>query len=322
MMIKRLKNSAGPTSVAASIRISRRGLPGGARSRCLCAFSIMTIAASTIAPIAMAMPPRLMMLEPRPSAFMAANAMSTPTGSIRIATRALRTCSRNTMQTSATIGAFLEQRAAQVLDGGVDQGGAVIDRLNVHALRQAAGQLGNALLDVVDDIERVGAEALQDDAAGDLALAVEFGQAPAFVRSQLDPRHVLQENRRAALVLEDDLLQIGDALQIAAPAHHELEFGQLDRAPADIHVAGADGVAHLGERDAEAAQALGIDDDVVLLDEAADAGDLGDAFGLGEAVAHVPVLQSSAARRASGPWRAARIDRPSRPRSRRGRASA
>ena len=38
-------------------------LPGGARSRRLCAFSIITIAASTIAPIAIAMPPRLMMLE-------------------------------------------------------------------------------------------------------------------------------------------------------------------------------------------------------------------------------------------------------------------
>ena len=56
-MIRRLKNNAGPTSLAASIRISRRGLSGWLRSRCLCAFSIMTIAASTIAPIAMAIPP-------------------------------------------------------------------------------------------------------------------------------------------------------------------------------------------------------------------------------------------------------------------------
>src|SRR5215831_17875975 len=70
-MMSRLKNSAGPTSVAASIRICTRGLPAGARSRCLCAFSIITIAASIIAPIAIAMLPRLMMLEPSPTAFMA-----------------------------------------------------------------------------------------------------------------------------------------------------------------------------------------------------------------------------------------------------------
>ena len=79
-----------------------RDLPSSARSRCLWAFSIMTMAASTMAPIAIAMPPRLMMLEPMPSSFIAANAISTPTGNIRIATSALRTWSRNTMQTSAT----------------------------------------------------------------------------------------------------------------------------------------------------------------------------------------------------------------------------
>jgi hypothetical protein len=55
-----------------------------------------------MAPIAIAMPPRLMMLEPSPSSFMAPNAISTPTGNIRIATNALRKCSKNTMQTSAT----------------------------------------------------------------------------------------------------------------------------------------------------------------------------------------------------------------------------
>ena len=67
VMIRRLKNSAGPTSTAASINTSLRGLSGGARSRCLCAFSIITMAASTIAPIAIAMPPRLMMFELSPS---------------------------------------------------------------------------------------------------------------------------------------------------------------------------------------------------------------------------------------------------------------
>ena len=41
--------------------------PGAARSRCLWAFSIMTTAPSIIAPMAIAIPPRLMMLAPRPS---------------------------------------------------------------------------------------------------------------------------------------------------------------------------------------------------------------------------------------------------------------
>ena len=70
---------------------------------CLCAFSIITIAASTIAPIAMAMPPRLIRFEFIPSRRIAMKAISTPTGSIRIATSAERTCIRKITQTAATI---------------------------------------------------------------------------------------------------------------------------------------------------------------------------------------------------------------------------
>ena len=63
----------------------------------------MTMAASTIAPIAIAMPPRLMIVELMPSACMAMNAISTPIGRLTMATSAERTCSRKTMQTRATI---------------------------------------------------------------------------------------------------------------------------------------------------------------------------------------------------------------------------
>ena len=52
-------------------------------------------------------------------------------------------------------------------------------------------------------------------------------------------------------------------------------------------------VADFGERNAERLQPSRIDDDAVLLDEAADAGDLGNALRLGEAVADVPVLNGA-----------------------------
>jgi hypothetical protein len=65
-------------------------------------FSTITIAASIMAPIAMAMPPRLMMSAPSPSALMAMNAIRIPSGSVRIATSALRAWSRKTSVTSAT----------------------------------------------------------------------------------------------------------------------------------------------------------------------------------------------------------------------------
>ena len=130
VMMSRLKNSGGPDFAAGGDDGTRsRGSPGFSRSRCLWAFSIITIAASTMAPIAIAMPPRLMMLELSPSTCIAMKAISTPIGSMMIATRALRTCSRNTMQTERDDDAFLDQRAPQRIDGAMDQVGTVVDRL-------------------------------------------------------------------------------------------------------------------------------------------------------------------------------------------------
>ncbi len=66
-------------------------------------FSIITIAASIIAPMAMAMPPSDMMSAPTPTQRMAMNAIKMPTGSVRIATSAELAWRRNTTHTSATM---------------------------------------------------------------------------------------------------------------------------------------------------------------------------------------------------------------------------
>ena len=79
--------------------------------------------------------------------------------------------------------------------------------------------------------------------------------------------------------------------KIAAAAHHELELGEFDGAPADVGIARPDGLAHPIERNAQRAQPVRIDHDRILLDEAADAGDLGDALRLGRTEADHPVLQ-------------------------------
>ncbi len=93
-MISKEKNSAGPTSLHACTSTTARCACGASAGRCsrrLCAFSIITIPASTIAPIAIAMPPRLMMFEPRPRLRMPMKAISMPSGNVMIATSALRT---------------------------------------------------------------------------------------------------------------------------------------------------------------------------------------------------------------------------------------
>ncbi|MNZ38887.1 hypothetical protein D3C78_563710 [compost metagenome] len=69
---------------------------------CLWAFSIITTAASTMAPMAMAIPPRDMMLALTSCFCMMMKATSTPTGSETMATSDERRCQRNSTQTSAT----------------------------------------------------------------------------------------------------------------------------------------------------------------------------------------------------------------------------
>ena len=105
-MITREKKSAGPTSLAASIMISLCSFGGASpfwtRSRCLCAFSTITTEASTITPMAMAIPPRLMMFALMPSLYMAVKLIKIPTGSVKIETKALRKWRRKTMHTRAT----------------------------------------------------------------------------------------------------------------------------------------------------------------------------------------------------------------------------
>ena len=189
--------------------------------------------------------------------------------------------------------AFLEQRVLQRGDGGIDQVGAVVDRHDLDRFRQAAGDLREALLDVLDHVERVDAKALQHDAARDLALAVEFGDAAPLVGAEFDPGDVAQQHRRAAVHLQHDIAEVVDALEVALAADDVFELREFDRAAADVGIAGADRLAHLLHGDAEVAHALRIEHDVVLLDEAADAGDFGDALCLGEREFQVPVLDGA-----------------------------
>src|SRR5260370_22154094 len=91
--------------------------------------------------------------------------------------------------------ALLRERPLQRLDRAVDQVRTVIDRYDLHIFWQGRRHFRQTRLHIVNDIKRVLAKTLQDDATGDLAFAIEFGNAPAFVRAKLDPRNVLHAAR-------------------------------------------------------------------------------------------------------------------------------
>ena len=83
-------------------------------------FSIITIAASIIAPMAIAMPPSDMMSAPTPTQRIATNAIRMPTGSVRIATSAELACNRNTHADQRDDDRLLEQLALERLDRALE----------------------------------------------------------------------------------------------------------------------------------------------------------------------------------------------------------
>ena len=68
----------------------------------LWAFSIITIHASTIAPIAMAMPPKLMMFDSNPKSFIHKKVKAMVSGRTMITTSALLKCSKKSITTAKT----------------------------------------------------------------------------------------------------------------------------------------------------------------------------------------------------------------------------
>ena len=140
------KKSGRPTLRAAAMMTSTRSAPAGSRpcssrkwSSCLCAFSTMMIAASTIAPMAMAIPPSDMMFEVRPSARIGMNESRIAIGSVMIATSAERTCQRKTRQTKATTMLSSMSFSRSVAMAALDQFAPVIGGHDLHARAAATG---------------------------------------------------------------------------------------------------------------------------------------------------------------------------------------
>src|SRR5260370_3539395 len=115
----------------------------------------------------------------------------------------------------------------------------MINGLNGESVRRAGGDLRKAILDSWDDRKGVLPKGLNCNPGNDLSFPVEFGDATPLIGREFDTGHILQQNRHAAVGLDDNLLQVGDVLHIAAPTYGKLCFGQLNRPTANIAIARA-----------------------------------------------------------------------------------
>ena len=102
VMTRSEKKIGRPTSWSAEMTISLRTTPAAAVSNFLWTFSTTMIAASTIAPMAMAIPPSDMMFAVSPICFMGMKARTTATGRSSAGTRVERKWSRKRRITRVT----------------------------------------------------------------------------------------------------------------------------------------------------------------------------------------------------------------------------
>ena len=138
------------------------------------------------------------------------------------------------------------------------------------------------------------ARIIMHDPAGGLGVAVLDHRARARLLADRDLGDVADVDRRRADLLQHDR---ADVVEVAdqPDAAHEEGLGPLrQRAAAGVRVVPRERVVHVADRDLVVAQAVRVDQHLVLLDVAAGRVDLGDAGDRAQERPHHPVLHGAA----------------------------
>ena len=229
-------------------------------------FSIITIAPSIIAPIAIAMPPRDMMSAPTPTQRMAMNAIRMPIGSVRIATSADRACSRNTMQTRATT--TLSSRSlprrfsiARSIRSLRSYTGVTTTPGGRPALTCSSFALTPWIVSRAFSPNRITTMPPTASPRPSSSAMPRRTAGPMLTR----PSSATRTGVPFAVAPTTTFSMSADRLEVAQPADHVLALRELHDHGADVGVGVLDRGHDRGDRDAVALQLGGIEIDLVLL---------------------------------------------------------
>ena len=188
---------------------------------------------------------------------------------------------------------FFEQVSLQRFDGGVNQAGAVVTGDDFDSGRQRGFRLRQLFLHAIDDGECVHAVTHDDDAGNGFPFPLPFGDSFADVRSEANGPQVAHEDGCSVLRGDRHHLQIVQGSQIAESADHVLCAAHLEQATADFICARPHFLDHGRKWNAVGAQLVGIEIDLILLDESADGRDFRDTRNCFELIPQVPVLDAA-----------------------------
>ena len=196
---------------------------------------------------------------------------------------------------------LLGQGGPQGLEGLVDQARPIIEgddgdlahRAVLERLPgKARGYAPDRLLQVLDRLHGVGSVARHHNAPDGLGPGLVQHAAPEG-RAQPDLSHLVEGDGDVAPRRDGSVAEVIEGGEESAAANHVLHPVDLDRPGPDVEVGFHHRLEHLVEADAEGPHGVGIDIDLVLLEKAADGGDLGHPLRPLQGVAHVEVLDAA-----------------------------
>ena len=187
--------------------------------------------------------------------------------------------------------AALDQVVANRADRSVDHLGLVIERNQLHALRQRQLQPLDGRLHALDHRLRVLALEHDDHAGERFALAAARDGALPRNRPDADLRHVVHVHRRTALGGQHDVADLGLAGRPAQTPDRVLLGAMFHEPGPEVGVVLPQTLKDVPQPQPIAAQLLRVDHDLELPREAAPGVDVGDAGDGAQLVLDLPVMQ-------------------------------
>ncbi|OAV71556.1 hypothetical protein Barb4_00603 [Bacteroidales bacterium Barb4] len=184
-------------------------------------------------------------------------------------------------------------------DGFAYQSAAVVERDDGHfryrpvrqrLLRETGGGFGNLVLHIVYHLHRIGAVAGNDHTADSLhALLVQA--AATRCRAQRNKGDILNPDGNAVPDRYDRFFQVGHVLYIPQTANEIFRHVHLHRFRTNVEVALLYGIHHIHDGHGKRPHRIGVYLHLILLDKAADRGNIGNAVCRREGILDVEILQ-------------------------------